>query len=83
MNHNDPPVARCAGRSWLFESLDKADHAVARKECLGDTVRGPCPAIDACRATLRDLQLSQWNSGIHGTWAGHHYGYRAKLKESA
>lgn len=76
MNHNDPPVARCFGLSWLFESIDKRDHKEAKKLCHGTDGQLRCPLFDACEANMNDLLNSRWRSGIEGTWAGRHFGAR-------
>lgn len=76
------PEPRCAGRSWLFTSVSTIDHKIARVACLGTDGSGPCPAINACAATVRDIQSGPHQSGLHGTWAGKLYGSRMR-KESA
>lgn len=77
---NEPPESRCQGRSWLFESVERRDHEVARRDCLGldendrPDGRGRCPLFAACEALRDDFRQSQWQSGIHGTWAGQLFG---------
>ena len=68
-------TARCAGQHRLFQSTDRRDHEQARQMCATDT-DDPCPALAACRATLRQA-LTDSTGGAAGapagTWAGRLY----------
>ena len=70
-----PMTARCAGQHRLFQSTDRRDHEQARQMCATDT-DDPCPALAACRATLRQA-LTDSTGGAAGapagTWAGRLY----------
>lgn len=67
--------ARCVGLSRLFDSLDQADHAEAKRRCEG------CPATDACAAEAARIAAALpngrcYSNGLVGTWAGQLYGAR-------
>lgn len=63
MIHDDPTP--CYGRSDLFDATDTRSHQAARALC------AECPAIQACRANLRETQaISLRPYGPEGTWAG-------------
>lgn len=63
-------TALCTGKSWLFDSTDAIDHALAARLCAA------CPVRDWCAAEAKRLRTSRPGaaSGLVGTWAGRLYG---------
>jgi hypothetical protein len=60
----DENAAACAGKWWLFDSTDLADHIEAASICADCPIRLQCH--DAMPARLR---TEHWR-GVNGTWAG-------------
>lgn len=57
--------ALCVGKHVLFDSIDPQDHELAAKFC------ATCPALDACRERLAEVQADAGYYGHpEGTWAG-------------
>lgn len=61
-------TAACVGMWALFDSIDVADHIVARRLC------ETCPMLTDCRRLLREAKEAAdgagHSGGPQGTWAG-------------
>lgn len=74
--HAPPQTPSCHGKGPLFDSVDVADHLIAREVCAS------CPVIDWCRdeftLAVRAATGVGAYAGPSGTWAGVLYNQKSK-----